>query len=59
VNQPEPNAGRDREIAARGRPGQTCESIAIGFGITRATGGLAARTSSQVDDTSETWPPNR
>jgi hypothetical protein len=39
VNRPEPNAGRDREIAARARLGQTRESIAAGFGITWAGAG--------------------
>jgi hypothetical protein len=39
VNRPEPNAGPDREIAARARLGQTRESIAADFGITWARAG--------------------
>jgi hypothetical protein len=36
VNRPEPDAGPDRETAARARLGQTRESTAAAFGITRA-----------------------
>jgi hypothetical protein len=49
VNRPEPDAGPDRETAARARLGQTCGSIAADVGITRARPGqicTAARETS-------------